>query len=326
MEYSVRLHENQALFTQAIAATAQQMGIPIMHVEKDYWVTMALKTVFKSDIGAHVVFKGGTALLKCNHLIKRFSEDIDLVIIHDGTTTDNQLKKRLKTIGSNVAQILPEMNVEGITHKRGMIRKTAHTYQQTTPHSSTQTRDFIVVEATWLGQFEPYSTGTVTSFVGQMLEDQNQVEIANEYDLLPFEVNVLSPNRTICEKIMSLVRFSYTENPLEDLAFKIRHTYDLHAMLANNEIKVFFESKAFDAMLLAVAQDDKLSFKNNNEWLQYHPADAIIFKSETWGRLVPTYTGAFRDLVFGDFPESAIIGETLQHVVQRLQKVDWVVD
>lgn len=322
----MRLHENKTLFAQAISATAEQMGIPIMHVEKDYWVTLALKSVFASDVGRYVVFKGGTALLKCNRLIERFSEDIDLVIIHDGTTTDNQLKKRIKSIGVKVAEILPEIDVDGVTHKRGMIRKTAHGYQRIFPHTSTQTRDFIVVEAAWLGRFEPYGKGEVSSFVYQMLENQNQQSITQEYDLQPFDVNVLSSNRTVCEKIMSLVRFSYSENPLEDLSYKIRHAYDIHALLINHQIRLFFESTDFDDMLLAVAQDDMASFKNNNDWLRFHPAKAVVFEAQTWQRLESTYLGAFRDLVYGEFPNSQTISQTLQLVKQRLLKVNWRVN
>jgi Nucleotidyl transferase AbiEii toxin, Type IV TA system len=80
-----------------------------------------------------------------------------------------------------------------------------------------------------------------------------------------------------CEKIMSLVHFSYTEKAIDDLHKKIRHVYDLHQLLLDKEIEAFFESDAFDEMLLKVANDDVASFKNNNSWLQYPPQSAIIF-------------------------------------------------
>ena len=64
------LHENTTLFSQAIRATAQRMGIQEIYVEKDYWVTLALKAIFTNDIGEDVVFKGGTALSKCHRLIE----------------------------------------------------------------------------------------------------------------------------------------------------------------------------------------------------------------------------------------------------------------
>jgi predicted nucleotidyltransferase component of viral defense system len=52
------------------------MKIPAIYVEKDYWVTYALFTIFNNEIGKDTVFKGGTALSKCYNMIERFSEDI----------------------------------------------------------------------------------------------------------------------------------------------------------------------------------------------------------------------------------------------------------
>jgi len=77
----VNLHENTKLFKEAVRATSQQMGILDIYIEKDYWVTKALHTIFSNEIGQEVVFKGGTTLSKCYGLIERFSEDIDLVIL-----------------------------------------------------------------------------------------------------------------------------------------------------------------------------------------------------------------------------------------------------
>ena len=57
-----------------------------------------------------------------------------------------------------------------------------------------------------------------------MMLNNGQVSVAEANGLMPFEVRVLDPTRTLCEKIMSLVRFSYRENPIEDLRKKIRHT------------------------------------------------------------------------------------------------------
>jgi len=76
---------------------------------------------------------------------------------------------------------------------------------------------------------------------------------------------VLEPVRTICEKIMSLVRFPYGENPMNDLKKKIRHRYNLHQLLKQKEFIDFVNSIAFDIMLLKVANDDVASFRNNNK-------------------------------------------------------------
>jgi hypothetical protein len=59
--------------------------------------------------------------------------------------------------------------------------------------------------------------------VGEMMLNNGQEGIARKNGLLPFELRMLEPVRTLCEKIMSLVRFSYGENPIEDLKKKIRY-------------------------------------------------------------------------------------------------------
>ena len=69
----MRLHQNKTLFRQAVQFTSDQMQIPSIYIEKDYWVTFALHSIFKSPIGSDTVFKGGTALSKCFNLIDRFS-------------------------------------------------------------------------------------------------------------------------------------------------------------------------------------------------------------------------------------------------------------
>ena len=71
----MKLHTNSQLFKEAIAYTAQQLNLPEIYIEKDYWVTLALNRIFSSAIENQVVFKGGTALAKCFNLIERFSED-----------------------------------------------------------------------------------------------------------------------------------------------------------------------------------------------------------------------------------------------------------
>lgn len=69
----MKLHENTGLFSQAIRATAQQLQLQEIYIEKDYWVTFALYTIFHHEIGKEAVFKGGTALSKCYGIIERFS-------------------------------------------------------------------------------------------------------------------------------------------------------------------------------------------------------------------------------------------------------------
>ncbi len=323
----MKLHENKTLFRQAVQFTADQMKIPAIYVEKDYWVTYALFTIYNNKIGKDTVFKGGTALSKCYNMIERFSEDIDLVVLRREGESNNRLTTKIRTISDVVNAVLPEINIDGLTQKMGMNRKTAHSYNKEFKGDYGQVRDAIVVEATWLGYYEPYTTKIIVSFVGQMMLDNKQSEIAQENGLLPFELLALEPIRTICEKIMSLVRFSYGENPIDDLKKKIRHTYDLHQLLKQEEFFEFFQSTTFDEMLLKVANDDVASFKNNNQWLVYHPNEALIFKDleNVWSELKTIYNGDFRNLVYGELPKEEEILETLKMIRDRMVSVKWLI-
>ena len=321
----MKLHENKTLYTDAIRFTAQQKNLPPEYVEKDYWVTYALFHIFKNEIGQETVFKGGTSLSKCFGLIKRFSEDIDLVVLRNESETANQLKTKIKKISKCVSNVLPEIEIDGITNKFGMIRKTAHSYTKYFTGNYGQVRDNIIVESTWLGNFEPYTTAKVSSFIYEMMLQNNQQQLIDEYEMNPFTVLVLNPERTLCEKIMSLVRFSQTLEPINDLRNKIRHTYDIHLMLRDNKIKAFFRSNEFETMLLQVANDDITSFKNNNKWLTNHPAKAIIFSetTDTWNKIKDVYISSFSELVFGEIPPEAEILKTLTAVADRLKPIDW---
>jgi hypothetical protein len=321
----MKLHKNIALYKDAIRFTAQQMNLKPEYIEKDYWLTYALFTVFKNEIGKDTIFKGGTALSKCYHMIESFSEDIDLVVLRREGETNSKLKSKLKALNNLLETIMQEVPIEGVTHKMGMNRKTAHSYNKEFKGDYGQVRDVIILESTWLGYYEPFTSKSIVSYIGQMMLDTKQTDIAKENELLPFNLLVLEPTRTICEKIMSLVRFSYSENPIDDLKKKIRHTYDLHQLLKQDEFSAFFYSKAFDEMLIKVANDDVVSFRNNNKWLVHHPSEALIFNNleKLWSELKTIYISDFKDLVYREFPKEEEVLNTLKKIQERLETIIW---
>ncbi len=321
----MNLHSNKELLQDAILATAEYLAMRDIYVEKDYWVTVALYEIFHSSLAGQSVFKGGSALSKCYKLIERFSEDIDLVVLRNEGENDNQLKRKIRTISKVVERIMPEVVVEGLTNKVGNIRKTVHQYNKVFQGDFGQVREHVVVEATWLGNFEPFSVMPVSSHIYEMMNAKKQNELIKQYNMAPFSIQVLSKMRTLCEKIMSLVRFSRSKEPITDLKNKIRHVYDIHRMLKDDAIQQFFKDSEFDEMLVKVGQDDMIGYKNNNEWITEHPATALIFEKpwETWEQLRSEYYGNFKDLVIGELPEEGAIVETLFRVSARLKNVTW---
>lgn len=81
---------------------ADKVGLPAQVIEKDFWVTAILQTIFSLPIAEHLVFKGGTSLSKGWKLIERFSEDIDIAVnpvslgVPEGDLTKRQIKKLRK--------------------------------------------------------------------------------------------------------------------------------------------------------------------------------------------------------------------------------------
>ena len=233
---------------------------------------------------------------------------------------------RSKIICSIVSEYLLEVPVEGLTVKMGMNRKTAHNYDKVFRGNLGQARDVIVLETTWLGYYEPFSIQSINSLIGDILLSNDQKDLAKQYGLLPFDFRVLDPKRTLCEKIMSLVRFSHiSDNPIESLKHKIRHAYDLHKMLKDSNLKLFFDSLDFQVMLIKVANDDLKSFRNNNDWLNIHPCEALIFSQvdNIWPELRMVYENSFRHLVYGEFPQSDDILDTLISIRDRMYKIEW---
>ena len=69
--------DREALFRN----TSAKMGVSEAVIEKDFWVCYVLDYLFhRCPWKDHLAFKGGTSLSKAYDLIKRFSEDIDLIL------------------------------------------------------------------------------------------------------------------------------------------------------------------------------------------------------------------------------------------------------
>ena len=323
----MNLHEDKSIIQEAIVATAQHFKIPEIYIEKDYWVTLALHEIFHSPLAKEAVFKGGTALSKCHKLIERFSEDIDIVVLRKDGENDNQLKNKLKAITILVHKVIPEVETE-LTNKKGQIRKTVHEYQKSGAKGKLgQVREHIILEVSWLGSHEPFTQEQGSCYIADFMKANGQDELTKKHNLNPFTVQVLSKERTFCEKIMSLVRFSWIDDPYTDLRNKIRHIYDIHMMLKDEAIKNFFDSKEFDKMLIQIGKDDIVSYKNNNVWVHHHPKEALVFKNykTVWGEIKSTYTGIFKELVTGELPEEGEILRTLKLVGERMETIEWKV-
>ncbi|MDD6826283.1 MAG: nucleotidyl transferase AbiEii/AbiGii toxin family protein [Oscillospiraceae bacterium] len=98
------LHNDRELFEQLILRTSEALGIKAEIIEKDYYVTLFLKELV--SVSPDIIFKGGTSLSKCYHLIDRFSEDIDLNI----ETETKPSESRRKQLKSSIVEVIDKLN------------------------------------------------------------------------------------------------------------------------------------------------------------------------------------------------------------------------
>lgn len=325
----MKLHKYKNAFEGAIVAAAEHFGISEIYIEKDYWVTFALKQIFTSKEAKDIaVFKGGTSLSKCFGIIERFSEDIDIVVFQEEGETGNLLKKKLKTVTNAVKGDLTYVPDHLLENKLGKIRKLVYAYGKVGIEGDFgQVRDQIVLEVSNLGSTHPFEKINIHTMITEFIGTTNSPDLIQTYELEPFQVTALSIERTFCEKIISLVRFSYTEKPLNDLSNKVRHIYDLHQLLKEDRISSFLYSKDFEVMLVQVGKDDDKAIPNDKEWLLKHPSDSLFFSKteEVWKTIGKTYNSSFKELLIGKLPNENNVLKSLLSIGNRMKSIKWSV-
>ena len=101
------LSEQAFYFEQAALKT----GLSAEAVEKDFWVVWTLDKLFRSPLLADkIIFKGGTSLSKVFGLIRRFSEDIDLILDWNEVVAEDPNLKRSKNKQDRFNKSVPELS------------------------------------------------------------------------------------------------------------------------------------------------------------------------------------------------------------------------
>ena len=244
----MNLHEDREAFSEFVQVAAEKVGFPQVFVEKDYWVTKALKHLSESEYVDETVFKGGTSLSKAYRLIERFSEDIDLAIISNGKG-DNVRKNLLKGIESEVAKSLIYIPNDVRESKGSKYRKTVYRYPHSIEDSGFgQVSSDLLIEVNAFTQPEPFEKRVLSSFIAEMLAGKQRSDLIEQYGLHDFSLNVLSVKRTLVEKILRIIRDSYHENPIAELSRQIRHIYDICLIMRKEEYQDFCQNKEFSSL------------------------------------------------------------------------------
>jgi len=316
------LHNNADDFSALITFTANHFNRSIEFVEKDYWITLTLNLLARSANVENVVFKGGTSLSKGYRLINRFSEDIDIAMINENLS-GNALKTKIRTVEKDISIGLTELKEPEITSKGSMYRKSVFQYPSVlNSRLSGNVPKRIIIEINSFANPYPYIKQEITSFIADFLSETNRQDTIEQYNLQPFSLNVLDKRRTMIEKLVSLIRFSFSENPTLAISSKIRHFYDLYFLANDTECAEYIQSSNFKTDFTELYAYDQTTFDEPAKWrgktVEQSPLvnDFLIM----WEKLKETYRNELTQLAFTQIPDEKDIAKVFVEISQKINR------
>lgn len=316
--------ERQVLFRN----TADKKGMNPAIVEKDFWVCIVLDHLFhnckwKDDFA----FKGGTSLSKAYKLIKRFSEDIDLILDwrileygidepwEDRSNTKQQkfiadsrdrlfsflkesfvgvLKQELQDALGQPIKVEIDENDDGIVN-----------FVYPSIYTDPAILQVIRLELGALASWTPTQVAEITPYVAE--------EYPSIFEKKSTSVLTTTAERSFWEKATILHQEAFRPESSLIPARYSRHYYDLYCM-AETDIKE-----------RAIAQPDLLEevarFKDKfypRKWARYDLAKIGTLRltpaKHSLERLRNDYT-SMRDMIFGDYP-------SFDEIISGIQKLE----
>jgi hypothetical protein len=318
MAYTMNLHDNKNAFPELIQLAAVRFNILPMYIEKDYWITRSLQCMSQNQNAEKVVFKGGTSLSKAYRLTNRFSEDIDVAVIDAESFTGNQLKMLIKRLAKDMAEGLDEIVIQGVTSKGSRFYKAVYSYPNLTGlTTSTVKAGQLLIEINTYANPHPYVKHQITSFISDYLAAIGRQDLIAKYGLSPFAINVLDKRQTMVEKMVSLIRFSFSENPIIALAGKIRHFYDLYYLADDSECVKYIQSADFPKDLSELFAHDQREFDEPHGWQSKTIAESPLISDfpVLWNALRSTYQNELTNLAFSKIPGEQSVADSFVKIM-----------
>jgi len=319
--------EREAVFV----ATADDLGASVQSIEKDFHVCRVIDVLFRAaPVQPKLFFKGGTSLSKGYGLIKRFSEDIDLVLSRPGLGVDKSADPSQTALTSDgrkkaIAAIMSKCS----KHVAGAMLQQLQTLL---PNDAVELdpddtdgatllvrypslfdpyeylRQQVKIECGARGAAEPWQTRPITPYIQGQLPKDN-------WNLVTKNVTLIRPERTCWEKLsilhMAHSRFADQGRPPGDRQFSSRHYYDV-AMLQT--AGVVARAVSTPELLLDVKHNLQLMFRANQTYLaSATPGSFLIVPPEAAMSPLRADYQAMGGMMFTDPP-------SFEWVVQQLQK------
>jgi len=313
-------------------AVADQKGVTVQIIEKDFWVCWVLLQLSSIDsLPAEIFFKGGTSLSKVFHVIERMSEDIDLVIDRKalGFVDDRDpMQKGLS--GKALERLIEALKVEAVDFVNGPLLESlqdrfvnvlgdsddwllradvenpdnANIFfsYPTTEEPSPYLRSDVLLELGARGDTWPTVDGSVRPYAAEVYPDQ--------FDVFDAPVQAISAQRTFWEKVTLLHSLVHLGEDRMVRAKPARHLYDVY-LLAQHELGQL--AIANTELLASVVAHKKVFYKRTaSKYELAVPGTLRILPSKELAEVLrPEYEEMAEIMIFGDAPDFDVVVESL---------------
>lgn len=315
-------------------AVSGALGLRSDIIEKDYWVCFMLDHLFHNcKYKDAFVFKGGTSLSKSYHVIKRFSEDIDIILdwrklISDG---DNPWDDRSKTkqdqfnkqINEKAAEfykneLVPCLNME-LEERLGdgewvsvdADDKMVINFLYPQVFEVDYIRDKVRLEIGPLAEWLPSHLTEINSFVAE--------KYPQLFDKTTTEVLTIDIERTFWEKLTILHKMAHFPENKNLPPRYARHLYDVYCM-ANSPVK----EQAFSRKELLekdVVFKQKFYYAKSAHYESATLSDISLIPAEhIMAEIISDYA-AMKNMIYGDYPELEDILDCLKDLEIEVHKL-----
>ena len=302
-------------------------------VEKDWWVTLALKACFEISCAPHLVFKGGTSLSKAWDLIERFSEDIDLAIDRDflgfkGELSKTQIgklrKKSCEYISNDFRKELQSKFDQWGASSQCKIIAQPVTDTDKDPQvieihyrSVFDTSDYVprrvLIEISARSLMEPSSPREIVSIIGAAISDQ-------PFSDKPFNVLTVLPQKTFFEKIF-LLHEEFSKVPEEIRVERLsRHLYDLEILMDTE----YGKEALVDIELYKhiVAHREKYNHQRGLNYANHAPDKiSIIPPKEVIGAWEKDYKEMQENMIYGNSKNFDALIKRMNELQERVRGI-----
>lgn len=293
-------------FDQAIIAASHHLNISEQLVEKDYYVTEALR-ILAEQAGDKIIFKGGTSLSKGWNLIQRFSEDIDIFLDPEAFMPplrtrgiDRELKGLRDAIEAH----------PGLTYAReesrtigGFGRSDVFNYAPLFAGIGA-IAPRVLVEAETASGREPTERVSIHSYVGRFLQDTGHTLGAE--DEPPFSMRLLHFRRTFVEKMFAIhSKIELYTREGRSLGSYARHYYDLYQLAQQEAVRVMLASEEYtqireDYEKISLASFPKSYFRPED--MRFANSQALFPFGGLRDMIAREYAAQCRVLCYGAYP------------------------